>query len=947
MKTKFTFLSILAVLFIGISIFTISCKKDEVSDYVTYKGKVVYKGTSTPFPDLEVKLTDGNNVAAADKTDEEGKFSVRVDLSTINGNYYFLVGDATCVPKKVEIPGFGEKECNLGVIEVEGPSLPIVRTKPMTDVTAESAVSGGFVDEDGRLDVSARGICYSRSEYPTIEDAHTQDGSGKGEFTSTLKNLEHNVTYYVRAYATNKKGTSYGEQVKFITEAGVPIVTTDTVINITAHTAKCKAHVESDGGYPVVKRGICYSKKPDPTIDDEITEDGSGLGEYTGSLKNLVENTTYYVRAYATNSMATTYGEQIIITTLDGLAVVKTDKTDNITATSVVCYGTVVSDCDIPVTSRGFCYAKTQYPTIDDDHTTTGKGLGSFQTTISKLESDTKYYIRAYATNATETAYGEQLSITTLTGLATLTTTTVSTTAFTITVGGNITDNGGFAISSRGICYSTSNSEPTTSDLFIESGKGNGSFNATIDKLQANTKYYVRAYATNQTGTSYGNVCTITTKDGKATLTTATITNITALTATGGVTVKDAGGANLQSCGICWSTTQNPTISNFKVEGGTQISTYSCNMTDLQANTTYYVRAYATTDVTTAYGNQVSFKTASGLPVLTTTTTTATSKTISSGGNITSDGGYTITKRGVCYSTTNSNPTIADEFVTNGTGIGAYTCTITNLSVSTTYYVRAFATNSIGTSYGSVQVITTDNGLPMVSTTDPGENITSTSIATGGNVTSDGGFIVTARGVVYSTLPYPTLENANSVTSGSGNGYFSANITNVSPIKNTYYIRAYATNSNGTSYGEQLVITPERSEYLSLPTIIYGGYKYHIYKDMGKGDWNTAKQLCEDLTFAGYSDWYLPDEYELVAMIQAKIDGWYFEFASGYATPYYSFYWTSSSHATYTRYYYEVSSSITGSSGLGYGKCNGSYSRGYNGTSIIYRFRAVRRDKLK
>ncbi|MCQ2077201.1 MAG: DUF1566 domain-containing protein [Bacteroidaceae bacterium] len=800
MKTKITFFSIFAVLFIGISIFTISCKKDEVSDFVTYKGKVVYKGTSTPFPDLEVKLTDGNNVAAANKTDEEGKFSIKVDLSTINGNYYFLVGDATCVPKKVEIPGFGEKECDLGVIEVEGPSLPVVRTKPMTDVTAESAVGGGFVDEDGRLDVSARGICYSRSEYPTIEDAHTQDGSGKGEFTSTLKNLEHNVTYYVRAYATNKKGTSYGEQVKFITEAGVPIVTTDTVINITAHTAKCKAHVESDGGYPVVKRGICYSKKPDPTIDDEITEDGSGLGEYTGSLKNLVENTTYYIRSYATNSTATTYGEQRIITTLDGLAVVKTDKTDNITATSVICYGTVVSDCDIPVTTRGFCYAKTQYPTIDGDHTTTGKGLGSFQATISKLEYGTTYYIRAYATNATETTYGEQLTITTLNGLPTVTTSAVSNIgSVKATCGGTVKDDGTLSVIARGVCYGTTQ-QPTISDSHTTDGKGKGDFVSQLIDLKDKTTYYVRAYATTDAGTAYGAQQSFKTADGMPTVELTTTKDITAISAICEGKVTGDGGLEVTERGFCYGTTQYPQVSGSHVAVGAGMGSFSASLTQLTINTTYYIRAYATNKIGTAYSEQTTIKTATGLPIVTTTQPTATANSITAGGTITSDGGFTISSRGVCYSTTNAQPTISDKKVDSGSGNGTFSTSITELTANTTYYVRAYATNSSGTAYGTAYSIKTKDGSATL-TTSQITNITALTATGGVSVTDAGGATLKSCGICWSTTQNPTISNSH-VEGGTQLGTYSCNMTELTP-NTTYYVRAYATTDVKTVYGNQ------------------------------------------------------------------------------------------------------------------------------------------------
>ena len=97
------------------------------------------------------------------------------------------------------------------------PEQPVVTTAEVTNITVNSATCGGEVTFDGNDSVTARGICWSTSQTPTIEDNKTTDGSGVGSFTSNLSNLEHNTTYYVRAYATNEVGTFYGEEVSFTT----------------------------------------------------------------------------------------------------------------------------------------------------------------------------------------------------------------------------------------------------------------------------------------------------------------------------------------------------------------------------------------------------------------------------------------------------------------------------------------------------------------------------------------------------------------------------------------------------------------------------------------------------------------------------------------------------------------------------------------------------------
>ena len=708
------------------------------------------------------------------------QFSLKVRVNEIDGNYYLLAGDSTCLPKKVALGGYGHAEVDLGTIEVEGPSTPTVKTDPVSEVTADGATIGGEVMTDGRLSVTARGICYGTEQQPSINGSYTTDGSGLGAFTSILKNLEHNTIYYARAYATNRMGTAYGEQVKFTTQQGVPVVVTDSIIRITAHGARCKGHVESDGGYPVTKRGACWSTYPDPTIDDKCADNGSGKGEFSSDLTNLELNTKYYVRTYAINSNATVYGELLSFTTLDGLAVVNTNQA-----------------------------------------------------------------------TATATA---------------------------INVSCEVVDDGGFTVIERGICYSSVNAEPLLEDGKVEYGRGKGSYNVSISDLVAATTYYVRAYAINENGTAYGKVLSITTKDGVASITLSSAKDVTALTASCDIKVTDVGGSTLQSCGVCWSTTPNPTIEQSKSNGGSALNTtYSCVMTDLSPATTYYVRGYATTDITTSYSSQISFQTQSGLPVVKTDSVTANSVSITGYGNVINDAGYNITARGVCYSTSNSTPTVADSYTTTGIGVGSFSTAVTDVTVSTTYYVRAYATNSIGTGYGQVVTITTGDGLPVVETTNVGENVTASTALSGGHVLDDGGFAVTARGVCWDITPYPTI-NANKTIDGSGIGYYSSTVTDIDlTSNNTYYIRAYATNANGTTYGNQISINKENWEYVNLPTIEFAGYTYKLYKDIGSMQYQDAETACANIVFCGYNDWELPTANILMLFMQSYHNGWYEE----------------------------------------------------------------------
>jgi hypothetical protein len=226
------------------------------------------------------------------------------------------------------------------------------------------------------------------------------------------------------------------------------------------------------------------------------------------------------------------------------------------------------------------------------------------------------------------------------------------------------------------------------------------------------TTYFARAYATNGTGTGYGNEIKFTTGQSATTLivTTSQVTNIAAGSATGGGTYISTGGASMTAGGLCWSTSPNPTTVNSHTTGFPEIGAFSGSITGLTANTAYYVRSYVTNSTGTGYGNQMVFSTTSDpvAPSVTTSPymTNITRYSATSSGNITSGGGVPVTARGLCWSTS-PNPTLAGSHTSNGTGIGQFTGDLAGLTPGTQYHIRAYATNSVGTTYGNDIVFTT------------------------------------------------------------------------------------------------------------------------------------------------------------------------------------------------------------------------------------------------
>jgi uncharacterized protein (TIGR02145 family) len=193
----------------------------------------------------------------------------------------------------------------------------------------------------------------------------------------------------------------------------LPVLTTAAATSLTAISAATGGNVTSNGNGTIISRGVCWSTSSGPTIANTKTSDGIGEGAYTSIISPLIANTTYFARAYATNSAGTAYGVEIIFKTLASLPTVTTAAATAITTTTISSGGNVTIDGGAAVAARGVCWATTSNPTINNSKTTDGTGTGSFVSAISGLTSGTTYYVRAYATNIAGTAYGNQVSFTT------------------------------------------------------------------------------------------------------------------------------------------------------------------------------------------------------------------------------------------------------------------------------------------------------------------------------------------------------------------------------------------------------------------------------------------------------------------------------------------------------------------------------------------------------
>jgi uncharacterized protein (TIGR02145 family) len=853
-------------------------------------------------------------------------------------------------------------------------SLPMVTTNTASNTIFTSATCGGNVTSDGGATVTARGVCWSTSQNPTIIDSHTIDGTGMGSFTSSLTGLTPNITYYVRAYATNSVGTVYGSQVSFtiISTDGQPCMGAATVTDYDNNTyntlqigSQCwmKENLRtthySDGtsiplasfgtsvttayrcypnnsssnvstyGYlynwkaamgssssssanPSFVQGICptgwhvpsdaewtqltdyVSSQNQYWCDDSYTNDiakalastigwnsstntcavgnnpntnnatgfsalpagrySGGYGEfgsrsYIWSATEYGGDNAYGCILYYDNSDVSNYYFQksyahsvrcVRDTTFGGgettafLPTVTTAEVSNITQTSATCGGNVTSDGGATVTARGVCWSTSQNPTVSDSHTTNGSGTFSFTSNITGLTSITTYYVRAYATNSVGTAYGSQVSFTT-TGQP-----QPCPDVATVTDYDNNTYN---TVQIGDQCWMKENLRTTH--------YSNGTSIALGSSTSTSTAY--RYYPNNNSSNvdTYGYLYNWKAVMGSSTTSSANPSGVRGICPIGWHVPSDSEWTQLtnyvgsqpqyqcnnsseniasalastwgwmsstETCAVGNTNTNNnatgfsaPPAGRRYYNGYTSFG-YLANFWSATESTEYsawnaYSRLlyYNDANITSTntsekyYGFSVRCVKDAGA-VITTTVTSVTGNSATCVGEVISDGGAMVTARGVCWSTS-QNPTVSDSHTTNGTGIGSFTSTITGLTPVTTYFVRAYATNSEGTAYGNEECFTTPNpneGQPCLgaATVTDIDNNTYNTVQIGNQCWMKENLRTTR----YSNGTSIALGSSSSTSTTTSYRYYPSNsISNVSTYGYLYNWKAVMGNSSSSS----------------------------------------------------------------------------------------------------------------------------------------------------
>jgi hypothetical protein len=288
---------------------------------------------------------------------------------------------------------------------------PTVITKFASDVTLKNATLNGEVTDEGFSATSDRGFVFSdKNPNPSVSDTKIQSGYGKGEFSILLDKLPVKTKYYYKAYATNTKGTAYGEVQSFTTaDYSLSSLTTELPKNVGYTKAVLGGIITNDGGASVSERGVCYGLNPNPTITDNKVVSGKGIGSFSVDIINLKDNSKYYARAYATNAKGTAYGNEQTFSTIEFKLPTFVNKEPNSIGSTSFLFGTEISDNGgTDIVERGFCYGVNNNPTVNDAKLKSGNGDGSYFSIIEGLKENTIYYIRPYAINSKGIGYGNQ-----------------------------------------------------------------------------------------------------------------------------------------------------------------------------------------------------------------------------------------------------------------------------------------------------------------------------------------------------------------------------------------------------------------------------------------------------------------------------------------------------------------------------------------------------------